>query len=233
MSYFDEKLKKHFYGNGASGLNANSNICLLDAAGEPIGCDSIDKVAAYAMCKNEFVDMGLPSGTLWAKKNLGALKETDYGDYFSWGNLNGHSEGSGYNFSEGTYEGTSGYSISADLTPAQDAAHANKGGVWRMPSKADFIELVNNTTNAWVTNYQGINGLNGRLFTATNGNTLFFPAAGAYSSATLYVLGSDGHYWSSSYTNSEQAYYLGFNDSDVFSDSAFERILGISIRPVI
>ena len=140
MGSFKDSLRTWFYGSGAKAIAANSNVCLLDASGNPIGCDTIQRVSAFVLNPNDFVDMGLPSGRLWAKRNLGALKETDYGSYFSWGNLTGHSEGSGYIFTQAKYDTTDAAAISANLTLAQDAARANLGKAWRMPTKDEFSD---------------------------------------------------------------------------------------------
>ena len=86
----------------------------------------------------EFVDLGLPSGLLWANQNIGATSPTDAGLYFSWGNIDGHKWNDGHNFSETAYGSTSGHSIQTDLTLTQDAAHVYLGGTCRMPSKDEF-----------------------------------------------------------------------------------------------
>jgi len=82
-----------------------------------------------------------------------------------------------------------------------------------MPTKKEFDELLNNTTNKWIENYKCIHGLNGRLFTSkNNGNTLFLPAAGFFSDTNLIYVGTDCSMWSASIkpTNSYVVYYLTF-----------------------
>ena len=142
-----------------------------------------------------YVDLGLPSGTKWAKMNVGASSETEAGLYFAWGETQGYTAsqvGTGdgqkaFNWSDYKY-GTSSsnltkYNASDNKTHLEltdDAAAANMGGDWHMPTKEQCEELLNTTyvTNAWVTDYQG-SGVNGRLFTSvSNGNTMFVPAAG-------------------------------------------------------
>ena len=157
---------------------------------------------------HEYVDLGLPSGLLWATCNVGADAPEEYGDYFAWGETQTKST---YNWN--TYQYCMGYSntltkycngasygyngFTDDLTtllPGDDAATANWGSDWRMPTKAEFDELFNNTTRTWT--QQG--GVNGWLFTAANSNSLFLPAAGCRWGVDLVYAGSYGYYWSGS-----------------------------------
>lgn len=175
------------------------------------------------------VDLGLPSGLLWAKCNVGARTPEEAGLYFSWGNLFGHAEGSGYNFSQAVYNATPAAAITTSLSLSQDAARANLGAPYRMPTASEFQELYDNCTSVWTT----INGVNGRLFTSNvNGNTLFFPAAGLYGGASLYDRGSYGYYWSSTYYSPAYARGLGSNSSGVNPQSNNERRYGFSVRAV-
>ena len=109
-----------------------------------------------------YVDLGLPSGTLWAKRNVGANKETDAGLYFAWGETTGYTEGQvgAYKrFTWGDYKhGNAKPFTKYDqdgktiLEPADDAATVNMGGDWRMPTKKQCIELLKKTKNGFVTN---------------------------------------------------------------------------------
>lgn len=243
MASFKDTLKKYFYGTGASALASTANACVLDASGNPIGCDSLDRVSAYTLNKDSFVDMGLPSGRLWAKCNVGALKETDYGYYFSWGNLNGHSEGSGYNFNETNYNASPAASISTDLTVSQDAARANFGKAWRMPTKDEFVELLNSEYTEFVdtsgnvisgtdkrTTVNGVVGF--RIKSKANGNILFFPATGHYSGTSISDKGVNCIYWTSSFYSNVYAYNINVG-SIVYAKTYAQRYFGIAIRPVI
>ena len=235
MKTFEDSLKRWFYENNSNALENGARVCLLDASGNPIGSDTIERVASFMNTKDELVDMGLPSGVLWSKRNLGALTVNDYGWYFSWGNLEAHQQGAGYDFSQATYDTTPAKDITTNLTLAQDAARANLGGAWRMPTTNEFAELFNSsyTTNEWVTNYNGVSGLNGRLVTSKkNNNTLFFPAAGGYNGTSLNYRGSNGFYWSSSFYSSTNARNLNFNSSNVNPQNNNERRYGFSVRPV-
>lgn len=152
-----------------------------------------------------------------------------YGFYFSWGNLDGHPAGAGYDFSQDTYDETPAASISTDLSLNEDAARVNLGAPWRMPTEAEFQELYDNCTSIWTT----LNGVNGRLFTSNiNGKTLFLPAAGRCSGTSLEDRGSVGSYWSSTYDTATYAHRLTFNSSDVNPLSSNVRRNGFSIRAV-
>ena len=236
MSLFSDSLKKWFYHNDSFGAKAGTRICLLDASGNPAGSDEILRAITFANCKDDYVDMGLPSKTLWAKKNLGAVSETDYGMYCSWGNLQLHPQGDGYNFSSSVYNNTPAAAISADLTLEQDIAHQILGGGWRMPSVGDAQELFdsNYTTNAFVTDYQGVTGLNGMLITSkSNNNTLFFPAAGNYVNTTLGNLGVSGNYWLSNLHSSTAARFFALNSTGINNSTYMVRYCGQTIRPII
>lgn len=173
--------------------------------------------------------MGLPSGLLWADKNIGASSPSEAGDYFSWGNTIGHSAGSEYKFSQDVYNSTPGAAINEDLSLNNDAARKNLGAPWRMPTAAEFQELYDNCTCVWTT----LNGVNGRLFTSNvNGNTLFFPAAGYYDGTSLISSGSSGDYWSSSYYSASGARSLYFNSSNVVPLNGSPRRNGFSMRAV-
>ena len=148
--------------------------------------------------EHEFVDLGLPSGTLWATCNVGASKPEDYGDYFSWDN--------------------------------GKTAVAKWGKGWGMPSKEQWEELKENTKSNWTTR----NGVNGRLFTSSNGNSLFLPAAGYRGECFLYGVGSFGNYWSSSLDMDHPSYAKGFRfhsiDTGVGGDF---RTYGRPVRAVL
>lgn len=173
--------------------------------------------------------MGLPSGIKWASCNVGAESQNGLGFYFSWGNTDGHAEGSGYDFSQAVYDTTPAAAIAADLSLSQDAARVNLGYPWRMPAAAEFQELYDNCTCVWTT----MNGVAGQLFTSNvNGNTLFFPAAGRYDGTSLLNRGSYGYYWSSTYDSATSARNLGFSSSNVDPQYSRNRRFGFSVRAV-
>lgn len=195
-----------------------------------------------------FVDLGLPSGTLWATCNVGADTPEGYGDYFAWGET---APKNTYNWSTYTYcidgggsvvfftkycsRSECGYNGFTDnlttLLPEDDAATANWGNGWCMPTHEQWEELCQNTFHTWMTQ----NGVKGRLFTASNGRSLFLPAAGYRWDDELYYAGS-GSYWSNS-LHGDGPYYAW--DFGFFSfrygmdDYGFGyRSLGQSVRPV-
>ena len=194
---------------------------------------------------NYYVDLGLPSGLLWATCNVGADNPEDYGDYFAWGETQTKDvyNWSTYQYCNGSYntltkycDGSSyGYNGFTDnlttLQPSDDAATANWGDGWRMPTLAEWNELLNNTTNTWTTQ----NSVNGRLFTASNGNSLFLPAAGSRDNSSLSNAGSRGAYWSSSlkdYPDYAWGLYFGSGNCSMYDQYGNSRYYGRSVRPV-
>ena len=170
---------------------------------------------------HEYVDLGLPSGTLWATMNVGATSPTEYGDYYMYG-----MGSKTYDSTDTPYAGTED---PLDLT--KDTARVVWGGDWHMPTKAQMEELIANTTQQWIDDYQG-SGVNGELFTAQNGAVLFLPAAGDRIDGSQIPGIEHGSYWSSTPDDSDYANLLGF-----FSNTnivrPFKRTSGYSIRPVI
>lgn len=176
----------------------------------------------------ESVDLGLPSGTLWAKYNIGATKETEYGDLFAWGatepyRMNGTTPLDNTDNYAKSYANT----IQHDIYPNEDVATVKWGKGWCMPTKAQFDELLANTTNEWTTQ----NGINGRKFTASNGNSIFFPAAGYVSGGSLGLRGSGGHFWSRTRNSATNGWRL-YVGSDGAGMDGSNRLHGFSVRPV-
>ena len=177
------------------------------------------------------VDLALPSGLLWCEHNVGASRPEEVGLYFSWGNVTGHAEGSGYNFDQTTYDATDGAALTGDISVGDqyDMAHHNMGGQWRLPRRTEFQELYDNCDSEWIAQ----DGMNGRRFTSrANGNSIFFPAAGYYDGTTLNSRGSNGLYWSSSYISATYAYSLNFNSSEVSPQNGSYRRNGFTVRAV-
>ncbi len=192
-----------------------------------------------------YVDLGLPSGLLWAICNVGANATEEYGDYFAWGETQPKDDYSWntYQYSNGIYgnaltkyctNSSYGYNGFTDnltiLLPEDDAATANWGNDWRMPTKEEWQELCNNTTVIWTIQ----NGVRGRLFTAANGNSLFLPAAGFRTDDLHYYAGSFGDYWSSSLNTDvpDGAWGLDFGSGNEYNLSGYSRACGFTVRPV-
>ena len=177
----------------------------------------------------EYVDLGL--SVKWATCNIGATSPEEYGLYFAWGETTGYTGEqvtSGVRaFTQEEYNAGSAASISADLTFEQDAAHVNLGGNWRMPTKDEYQELLDNCDDTWLSSYMG-KGVAGRLYTSrVNGKSVFFPAAGCCYDSSVIGTGEFVDNWSASWNSSSEAWYL---DSQLkwFGD----RFFGMSVRAV-
>ena len=197
--------------------------------------------------QHEYVDLGLPSGLKWAKCNVGAKKETDYGDYFMWGstepnnNTNCDWPTAPFNNGSSDYNATYFNSVKNTVCPngilakEYDAAAQIMGGGWRMPTTDDMQELLNNTTNEWVTNYKGT-GVNGRKFTSKTDTSkyIFIPAAGNRFRNQMTVLGRVVLVWSSSLNTSKpkNAFCMNLGSDYVDMKSYDSRWLGRSVRGV-
>ena len=200
-------------------------------------------VRAVRVPLRDYVDLGLPSGTLWATCNVGADTPEGYGDHFAWGETEPKNvyNWSTYQFSNGgdgwntltkyctdSSYGYNGYTDNLTfLLPEDDAATANWGAGWRMPTEGEWQELYDNTTSTWTTQ----NGVSGRLFTASNGNSIFLPAAGYRSGNNLNNGTVD--YWSNTLYQSTQSRaweFYSVSDNSFMYDA--RRTLGLSIRAV-
>ena len=189
----------------------------------------------------QYVNLGLPSGTLWATCNVGADNSWDYGDYYAWGETTAkftylwsnykHGNGSDSDISK-KYNETDNRTT---LEKSDDAATANLGSDWCMPTESQFKELYDNCTSEWITSYQG-KGVAGRIFKSKkNGNTIFFPAAGYKDNdGKTYNVGSNGRYWSSSLDLlfSDFAQSFTFVSDHVYPDGSGERCEGHPVRAV-
>ncbi len=190
---------------------------------------------------HEYVDLGLPSGILWATCNVGAILPEQYGDYFAWAETAPKAEYSWatYAWANGSANKLTKYNTSSDygtvvdniltLETADDAAIVLWGGKWRMPTSAEFDELTSECTKKWMLDYNGT-GINGYLLTGPNGNTIFFPATNRVSS-----VGVGGYYWSTSLVEKlpSSARAFGFQGSYTSPRTTnSNRYLGYSIRPI-
>lgn len=193
---------------------------------------------------NNYVDLGLPSGILWATHNVGAHVPEEYGDYFAWGETcpKDYYGWSTYQYCNGSSNtitkycnnseyGNDGYTDNLNiLLPEDDAAAVNWGNGWRIATEEEWQELYQNTTVSDV--YQ--NGVRGELFTASNGNSIFLPASGLRTANELRACGSDGLYWSSSLDLDHPIEALAnhFNYSGFGLYWSQGRQVGQSVRPV-
>ena len=200
-----------------------------------------------------YVEIG---GLKWATMNIGASSPTDYGQYFQWGDTTGYFSGSvgtsgttfakpfswaDYKYGNGTSEpGVTGMTKynSGDtktvLDLSDDAARANWGGSWRMPTTEEYVALGNAVNYAWTADYQG-SGVSGLVLTdkTDSSKTLFFPAAGNCRRGSVINVGGVGSYWSSSFFSSEETYGMRFSSSYVNWQDINSRNYGFSVRPVV
>ena len=208
-----------------------------------------------------WVDMGLPSGLKWAKRNIDitqangfAASEYQYEcSFVSWGNTDMHnpSSSSAFDYNWGTgndtepYKSSPGAALTSNIAASFDAARANLGAPWRMPTTGEYAELFNSsytkfidangadiassTTNKLVT-MNGVTGI--RLKSLINGNILFFACSGYGSGASWDSRGSYGYYWASSLYSSTHGRYLYFGSGGVYPQYNFSRYYGFAVRAV-
>lgn len=222
-------VKMHVWKNGSY------TVCPIEDV------DSITFVVSDAASNYKAVDLGLPSGTLWADRNVGADAPEAYGDYFAWGETEAKSfyDWSTYKWSKGSsfimtkYCTDSHFGAVDDETVLNiddDVANVIMGAEWRMPTQVEQSELRNNCTWIWTTQ----NGVSGKKVIGPNGNSIFFPAAGCIYDNILNYAGSEGYYWSSSLVESDPgaAFVIGFSSG--YNDwDGNARYCGQSVRAVV
>lgn len=204
------------------------------------------------------VDLGLPSGTKWANMNVGAEKPEDYGLFFAWGETTGYTSNNseGHRFVMASYKWCLGSEKSltkyctnskygfvdykTTLEAEDDAANANWGGSWYMPTVENIQELLDNTTNEWVV----LDGVRCRKFTSTvegfTDKSIYLPTAGYFYDTSLESQGLGGYYWSSSLCYNTK-YPYGSQTLDFHTESGlganigttWYRSRGHSVRPVL
>lgn len=197
----------------------------------------------YEFNGHTFVDLGLPSGLLWADRNVGASQPAAYGDYFAWGETKPKTDYSEYTYKYGSdSENPTKYNSKdgkTTLDSKDDAATANWGSKCRMPSRADFRELRNNCSWVWQSDY---NGTSGYLVTGANGNYIFLPAADRRMATGSIEPNEWGFYWSSTVFHKGLDYGGAYNLFFRFrtgkfdkldENAAYSREEGFSVRPVV
>ena len=192
-------------------------VCMMMVSFKPDGSDGKHEGHGY-------VDLGL--SVKWATCNVGATSPEDYGHYFAWGETSPKEE----------YTEENSLTYRKDMSDiagnAQyDAATANWGGDWRMPTCAEQEELLDSCTWTWTTQ----NGVNGYNVKGPNGNSIFLPAAGCRGGSSLEYAGSYGCYWSSTpcdYGRDYYAYGLYFGSDGQGLGDCY-RYYGLSVRPVV
>ena len=242
------------------GVVRAGNLVTMQYDGTNYNILSIEGLESSAVPSNLYVDMGLPSGTLWATRNVDITQPNGFTaseyqyecSFFSWGNTDGHNPTSSSSFSpydwgsanDGVYASTAGSKIMGQLTASQDFARANCGAPWRLPTTADFAELFANieyidaqgsviasSTTDKLTTMSGITGL--RIRSTVNGNIIFFPCSGRGSGASWGRRGAYGYYWSSSLNSAAYGRLLFFHSGGVYPQSSDSRFYGFAARPVM
>lgn len=196
----------------------------------------------------EYVDLELPSGTLWATMNVGASSPSESGLYFQWGDIKGYTKEQivkekkfEYDFSDyklsidGSNTNFSKYTTKCEtLELEDDAAHVHMGGDWHMPTPAQLYELIDNTTHTWMI-YER-NGVGGIEFTSKRdiSKSIFIPASGYVRDGSIKYYWNDGYIWSSKISaeniNSGQYLNLRYEGINLYVNY---RSLGFPIRGVI
>ena len=193
----------------------------------------------------QWVDLDLPSGLLWADRNVGASSPELYGNYYAWGEITRKEvyNWSTYAYSNGNDQltkyctkpenGLNGFTDNLTILEASDdAATVNIGGGARTPTKEEWQELMDYTVSVWTTR----NGVYGRLLTASNGNSIFLPAAGGRYDSNFSGAGEYGFYWSSSLREESPRYAWRFrldSEESNFQDVYFnDRYRGFPVRAV-
>ena len=188
------------------GITCTASGTYRDTLVNASGCDSILTLhLTLQPSTTSWVDLGLPSGILWADRNLGAASPEAYGDYYAWAETSTKTAYSWTTYTYGTSTTTltkycnsasNGLNAYTDalttLQPADDAATAILGNGSRTPTQAEWQELIDNIPGIWTTR----SGIQGVLFTATNGNSIFLPAAGQYTESDLQHATATASYWS-------------------------------------
>lgn len=229
-------------------LKALVSIVIIGVIISFMGC-SEGKKQSGIIDGHAYVDLGLPSGTLWATCNVGAKSPQKYGGYFAWGETMQKDNYSWSTYSYGFDENklkkycgiqSFGYNGFVDnlteLELSDDVATVNWGGGWRIPTRKQWNELLDCCRYDWIT-YKGVNGM---LFWASNGKQLFLPAAGCCCDNDLAkAKGLVGHYMTSSLCETVPKFTWKFFFDEDFgcrkldgSDGRGTRYFGVSVRPV-
>ena len=208
------------YATNEKGTSYGDEISFTTEEEDEEGCEPDGEIAGHY-----YVDLGLPSGVKWATCNVGASSPEDYGDYFAWGETSPKAE---YTWENSVTYGEQMSDISGNAQ--YDAATANWGGSWRMPTKEQMEELVEHCEWEWTQ----VNGVNCAKVIGPNGSCIFLPAAGLRFGTSLGGDGLNGYYWSSTpyfndYNNFNFAYYLNFEDG---YENYYYRDYGMPVRPI-
>lgn len=230
-----------------------ATVTVKDNATQERAAIAVTVTEASPLTPGEAIDLGLPSGTLWASCNVGANSPEEYGGYYAWGETeekdvynwstykwmnegqSSWSQINKYTFADGQTsacwyrDGTFIGDGKTTLDPEDDVATVKWGSGWQMPTREQMEELYTQCSSEWIT----LNGVYGRKFTGPNGNSIFLPAAGYRDDTSLRYAGSGGNYWSRSLKtyDSDSAYDLYFDSGYIYWGNS-RRSRGQSVRPV-
>lgn len=205
-------------GNGSNNDNERREL-ISTSVEESSDTEEEDIDISGKLNGHAYVDLGLPSGTLWATCNVGANSPTEYGNYYSWGETETKS-----NYSKNTY---SYYGTPVTLSDNNDVAHIKWGETWRIPTKDDFDEIKNNCDWEWTIQ----SGQNGYKVIGPNGKSIFLPAAGNHMNDVPYYKDTYCLYWLSTSASEERAWYCELCPDHRVTYKG-DRYLGLTIRPV-
>lgn len=235
-------------------INQYASVCILNKKDKPLICKKeIEAIMEENKIDNNdhpYVDLCLPSKTLWSTMNVGASKPSGYGLYFQWGDTQGYTfdqvglkkkfslDWSDYKWYSGKEDEYGDATFTKYNTPGasleleDDAAHANMGGSWHMPTPNQCQELIDNTTSTWTTQ----DGVNGILFISKTdtSKSIFIPAAGDAWDGSVGNIGSIGRVWSSMLSSSDvdDGQSLSFLSGGACLCGAY-RCDGFSVRGVL
>lgn len=189
-----------------------------------------------------YVDLGLPSGTLWATTNVGAETPEQFGEYFAWGEVRPKEQytWNTYSYCNGSSKFLTKYCLDGnygevdnrrELLPEDDAATVNWGKIWKTPSPEQMSELLDNryTHVEYITTQNGI--LGARVTSRINGNSIFLPATGSMLEGGPKWVNEGVHYWTNTYNGSYTGIDMAYGNPPRIGGTS--RCDGIGIRPVM
>jgi len=246
-------------GNIQPGVINAGMTAVMQYDGTNFNIISLSGLEQSASPSDLYVDMGLPSGTLWATRNIDVTQPNGFAasiyqyacSFFSWGNVDGHNPNAqdafDYDFgtdNAGPYASTQGAALTGDISTSFDAARVNCGAPWRLPTMGEFGELFNYITYidangddipvAQDNKLTTVNGVTGLLLKSTvNGKTLFFPCSGIGNGSWWDNRGASGYYWASSLYSETVCRSLSFGSGGVWPQDNNLRFYGFTARPVM
>ena len=231
-------------GNIKALAEGSATITVYSADGSKSAACEVTVTTLPQLYGHEYVDLGL--SVKWAACDVGASNLDGYGDYFAWGETESKEvyDWSTYKWCNGSYNTLTKYNNHISygtvddkvvLELEDDAAHANWGGSWRMPTFSELRELHDNCTWTWTSDYNGT-GVAGRIVTSKitgyTDKSVFFPASGFRDGTDLVHFNDLGSHWSSTVSTPSYVHYLAFTSGFFIVDFEHYRYYGHTVRPV-